>query len=189
MKKLLNNPIVVILLVVVSLFYMYWNVLRPMLGWDQEVKKSQIESSEKQSSNNSSDNNSEEASEDKEMEPQKVTFDSNAVNHFKPSWTFSYSRDPFKKQRRRAYARTVHIEPKSIKRQKPYKKYKRKRSTQFGRGYESIQALSIGPQGTVALIQGQTINLSQSPTLNSDTVSIDYQNKRQNFIFQPKISP
>lgn len=178
MKKLLNNPIVVILLVVVSLFYMYWNVLRPMLGWDQEVKKSQIESSEKQSSNNSSDNNSE-----------KITFDSNAVNHFKPSWIFSYSRDPFKKQRRRAYARTVHIEPKSVKRQKPYRKYKRKRSTQFGRGYESIQALSIGPQGTVALIQGQTINLSQSPTLNSDTVSIDYQNKRQNFIFQPKISP
>lgn len=178
MKKLLNNPIVVILLVVVSLFYMYWNVLRPMLGWDQQVKKSQIESSEKQSSNNSSDNNSEE-----------ITFDSNAVNHFKPSWTFSYSRDPFKKQRRRAYARTVHIEPKSVKRQKPYKKYKRKPSTQFGRGYESIQALSIGPQGTVALIQGQTINLSQSPTLNSDTVSIDYQNKRQNFIFQPKISP
>lgn len=182
MKKLLNNPIVVLILVAVSLFYMYWNVLRPMLGWDQS---NQVQASQ-EDSHNSSDETGD--SNDETQEANTVlTFDSSAVNHFKPSWSFSYSRDPFKKERRRKYARTVHIDPKlSPTKRKKYRPYKR--NSRYSNNMDAIQAISVGPGGSLALIQGQTVELKHSPSIASDTVLIQLNNQTKNFIFKPKTS-
>lgn len=176
MKKLLNNPIVALILVCLSLFYMYWNVLRPIMGWDKDNNKYQT--------NQSIEEESDEQDGENEVDTLKQTlYDSNVVNKFTPDWVFSYSRDPFKVENRRKYAKLIDLRDKPKSKQK-FRSYRRKRIS----NQDNIQAVSIGPKGQLVIINGKTIKLDNTPSIHKDTVKFMLENSTKKLIFKPKAS-
>lgn len=176
MKKILRNPIVAVFLVGFALFYMYWNVLRPIMGWDNKVSKyAQVQAAEPSKTEDSSQ---------QENLTQAIVYDSNAVNNFTPDWVFRYTRDPFKKQKRKQYGRLVDLreKPTAMKSNHSYRRYQKKKNNNL----DAIQAVSIGPKSKLVLINGETIQIDDTPQISQDTVKFKFQNKPQEFIFQPK---
>lgn len=185
MKKILNNPIAVAILAFLALFYMYWNVARPIMGWDKPSKKAKTPQEKTQK--NTSKKKSSPSNPNKE--PQN-TIDSNAVNQLSQDWVFMYSRDPFRNHLRGEIARRVDLRPQpkpQISKSRRYsnRKYRKSHKNNYG----EVQALSIGPENSIALINGKAIEITKFEGDLKDTVQIQIDDKLKTFTFQPKANP
>tara|TARA_B110000483_G_C18194326_1_gene542314 strand:- start:1966 stop:2514 length:549 start_codon:yes stop_codon:yes gene_type:complete len=182
MKKLLQNPIVVLILVLLAGFYLYWNVMRPMLGLDSKAKV-KVAKAKNPHQDENFDNDENNESEENSKNLKVLTYDSNVINHWKPSWVFDFSRDPFRIENRKRHAQTVDLRPEQAV--KPTKRY---RSRNY-RKSNFVQAISIGTQDTLALIGGKTVKIKDLSPQLKDTVEFILNHQKQKFIFKPKATP
>lgn len=182
MKKLLNNPIFVIILAVSALFYLFWNVVRPMMGWNRSTSHKSKQAVTEIQEQDRIENNSQNRGGNPQLE-----YDSTQVNTLHNEWVFSYSRDPFRNHKRYKRPRQIDLRPQPISKRTRLKRT-RSKSPKKSRP-EEVQAISIGPNNCIALINGELVDVTSIHSVIQDTIQLEIDNSTKTFTFQPKANP
>ena len=165
MNKLLNNPIIVILLVIVAVVTIYLNLINPII--DTKKNETIVDTSDITLESDFEDEVMDDGEEGNSIEISRLTYDYAPLSEI--GWNVTWDRDPF-----------FVTQPKIIKKVKPINTLRKKRVKEHN---ISADAIVIGLKKGVILYKGN--KYQQGDRLlggiivgfNSDFINIQYGNK------------